>query len=89
MSYMQAVKDKVIVEIIEKENKTESGLFMPETAQLEPQFYGKVISKGKEIDEVNEGDILSFNERAGMDLVYNKQKLKCLNIAEVYAVIKE
>lgn len=89
MGFMQAVKDKVIVEIIEEDKKTEGGLFLPETAKKEPQTYGKVISIGGEVEEIKEGDVLAFNERAGMDISFEGKKIKCLGLGEVYAIIKE
>lgn len=89
MSILQGVKDKIIVEILEKENKSEGGIFLPETAQLEPQMYGKVISIGEDVGEISVDDVLAFNERAGMDLTFEQKKMKCIKEDEVYAILKE
>lgn len=88
MAMLQGVGDKIIVEVIEKENKTDGGIILPENSRVEPQFYGKVISKGNKVEEIQIDDVLAFNERAGMDLVMNKKKMKCLKEDEVYAILK-
>lgn len=89
MAFMQAVKDKIIVEMIEKENKTPGGIVLPETASLEPQAYGNVVSVGADVKEIDVGDVLAFNERAGMDITFEGKKLKCMADAEVYSIIKQ
>lgn len=89
MSVMQAVKDKIIVEMIETENKTKGGIVLPDSAKAEPQSYGKVISVGKDVNEISVDDVLAFNERAGMDIVFDGDKYKCLGDSEVYAIINE
>ena len=87
-----AVEDKIVVEMIEKEEKTEGGLIIPESAQGPvPQRYGMVISAGpKTVDNmIVQGDIIMFHERAGMDIIIDRKIMKVLGIGEVYAVIKE
>jgi len=93
MRTLEAVKDKIIVELdIPLESKTESGLFIPETAVNEPQKYGKVVSIGEEVsyrDKLNIGDIISFHGRAGQDIILNRKIFKVLLEGEVYGIIKE
>lgn len=89
MATLQGVKDKVVVEVLEKEEKTEGGLILPENAQVEPQFYGEVASVGKDADEISVGDIVAFNERAGMDISLDKKKMKCIKVDEIYGILKK
>jgi len=86
-----AIEDKVIVEVAAKEEKTESGLIIPEVAQNPvPQTYGKVISVGTKADEnIKEGDLIMFHERGGMDIFINRKVHKVLKSDEIYAAIKD
>jgi len=89
MQKLQGVKDKVVVEIIKKEQKTEGGLFIPEGFNQLPQNYGKVISVGKEVEEIKKDDVVIFHQRAGMDTLIDNKVYKILMYSEVYAIVKE
>ena len=85
-----AVEDKIVVEMMKKEEKTEGGLIIPETAQGPvPQSYGKVISSGPKNKGYVTGDIIMFHQQAGMDIMIGKKVLKVLASGEVYAIIRE
>jgi co-chaperonin GroES (HSP10) len=89
MQKLQGVKDKIVVEMVKIEQKTEGGLFIPEGFNQLPQSYGTVISLGKEVQEINEGDLIMFHQRAGMDTLIDNKIYKVLMYSEVYAVVKE
>ena len=89
MQKLQGVKDKVVVELIKKEQKTEGGLFIPEGFNQLPQNYGKVLSLGKEVEELKEGDEVIFHQRAGMDILIDNKVYKVLMYSEVYAIVKK
>jgi co-chaperonin GroES (HSP10) len=94
MKTVQAVYDKIIVSLdVNIENKTESGIFIPETATTgQPQKSGTVKSIGEKVsykDKLNIGDIIIFHPRAGMDILLGKEVMKVLNEGEVYGIVKE
>ncbi len=70
--------------------KTETGLIIPDSAQ-DPQGYGKVLSVGEMLAEtkIEEGSILVFHQRAGMDLILNKTVQKVLKYEEVYGILED
>lgn len=88
---IQAVKDKIIVEIIKEEVKTDGGLFLPEDSSANaPQSIGKVLSIGDEAVEatgIQEGDTIAFAKFGGQDIIINKKVLKVLMAGEVYGII--
>lgn len=43
MQKLQGVKDKIVVEMVKIEQKTEGGLFIPEGSNQLPQSYGKSV----------------------------------------------
>ncbi len=68
--------DRILVEVLEAEEKTKGGIVLPDTAKERPQ-QGKVIAvgKGKLLDngevkplEVKEGDIVVFSKYAGTEV---------------------
>ena len=61
--------DRVVLQNIEKSNKTKSGLFIPETVGDEP-LYGKVIAVGD--GEVFEGNNTKMLVSIGDKVLYNK-----------------
>jgi len=89
MAEIIAVADKVIVKIVPKDNVSDGGIILPDTAQsILPQNSGEVISVGPLCENVVEGDVCLFHERGGMDIILGKHVLKVLKYDEVYAVIK-
>ena len=63
MKKIQAINNHVVVEeVIKKEDKTDSGIIIPQTVKMEPQKYGKVLSVGENVKNVKEND-MDFKER--------------------------
>jgi len=86
-----AVNDKVIVKILEEENKTEGGIIVPEVARdnLRPQAFGKVTSIGELVKEIEVGDTIMFNQRGGMDIILDRNLCKVLKYDEIYGIMKK
>jgi len=90
MKELIAVRNKIIVELdITVESKTESGLFIPETATGQPQKYGKVISVGQDVKEVSVGDTIMFLPKMGMDIIVDRKIYKVLCFEDIYGIVKE
>ncbi len=88
--------DRVVVEPIEKEETTASGIVLPETAKEKPQE-GKVIAvgpgrrdeEGKRIPmDVKEGDRVLFAKYAGTEVKLDDKKLLILSEKDILAIIK-
>ena len=63
---------RVLVERVEEENKTASGIIIPDNAKEKP-LQGKVIAVSKEVEEdeynsIKEGDIVVFAKYSGTDI---------------------
>lgn len=95
---LRPLADRLVVEPIEQETRTESGLFIPETAKEKPQ-QGRVLAVGpgtfKEGSseripmDVKEGDRVLFAKYAGTDFKMGGKELKILKENDVLAVISE
>jgi len=88
MKTVRAVKDKIVVEILKSVDKTEGGIFIPETAEKDPQGYGQVVSVGEEVVTIKEGDIVLFAKSGGQDILLDRQIMKVLMYGEVYGILE-
>jgi chaperonin GroES len=89
MKFVQALDDKVVVEIIKEEKKTESGLIIPSNVDKDPQGYGLILSVGEDISTLNIGDIVIFHKNAGMAIIVENKIMKVLTYKEIYGKIVE
>lgn len=86
--------DKILVEILEAEEKTKGGIILPDTAK-EEKSEGKVIAvgTGKVLEsgkvqplEVKKGDKVIFGKYSGDEILIDGKKHKILKESEVLAV---
>lgn len=68
-SKIQPLFDNVLIKPLEAEEKTASGIILPETAQEKPQI-GLVIAVGK--GRVNDGKLVPVSVKVGQKVVYKK-----------------
>src|SRR5699024_466648 len=87
--------DRVIIELVETEEKTASGIVLPDSAQEKPQE-GKVVAVGsgrvtengeKVALEVAEGDQIIFSKFAGTEVKYEGTEYLILRESDILAVI--
>lgn len=87
--------DRVLVEVLEAEEKTKGGIVLPDTAKEKPQ-QGKVVSvgKGKTADdgktiplEVKEGDVVLFGKYSGTELKLDDRNLLMLKEEDILGIV--
>lgn len=83
---IKAVKDKIVVELMRAE-RTKGGLILPENS-TDPQGYGKVISIGEDVLNIQVGDVLVFHARGGMDTLIDNSIFRILKYDEVYGILE-
>lgn len=88
--------DRVVVEPIEQESTTSSGLVLPDTAKEKPQ-QGKVIAAGKgRLDddgdriemEVKVGDTVLYAKYAGTEIKISEKKVLILKEADILGIVE-
>jgi len=87
--------DKILVQRLEAEEKTASGIYLPETAKEKPQHAkvvrvgtGKTTDDGKKIDfQVKEGDTIILGKWGGTEIKIDGDEYVVLGEAEVLAVV--
>ncbi len=94
---LKPLGNRVVVEPQEQEEKTSSGLFLPETAKEKPQK-GVVLSigpgerddEGKRIAlDVKVGDMVLYAKYGGTEIKIDGKKLLILRESDILAVIEE
>jgi len=94
---LKPLADRVVVEPTEQEEKTASGIILPETAKEKPQK-GVIIAAGPgrfgEEDEripmdVKLGDKVLYAKYAGTEIKINDKKLLILKESDILAIVEE
>jgi chaperonin GroES len=81
--------DRVLVKMEQEEEKTKSGLFIPETAQEKTQI-ASVVAVGDDEEEitVKPGDRVMFDKYAGTTVKIETEDHLILSMADILAVIE-
>ena len=94
---LKPLGNRVVIEPIEEEEVTASGIVLPETAKEKPQK-GKILSvgpggrneEGNRIAlDVKEGDKVLFAKYAGTEIKINDKKLLILRESDLLAILEE
>lgn len=92
---LRPLGDRVVIELVEAEEKTSSGIVLPGSAQEKPQE-GKVIAVGAGalLDngqrgemEVKEGDRIIFSKYAGTEVKSDGNEYLILRESDILAVL--
>ncbi|AUJ25143.1 MULTISPECIES: co-chaperone GroES [Virgibacillus] len=87
--------DRVVIELVEQEEKTASGIVLPDSAQEKPQEgtvvavgSGRVTEKNEKVAlEVAEGDRIIFSKFAGTEVKYEGKEYLILRENDILAVV--
>ncbi len=94
---VKPLQDRILVERLQEEEKTKSGLFIPDAAKEKP-MQGKVIAvgsgrtseDGKKIPlEVKEGDLVLFAKYSGNEIKVDDEEYLIMKEDDVLAIIEK
>jgi chaperonin GroES len=87
---LQPLADRVLVEPAAAEEKTASGIFIPDTAKEKPQR-GKVVAAGSgKKDEpmtVKAGDTVLYGKYAGTEITVDGKDYLIMRESDIFAII--
>ncbi|AKP48642.1 MULTISPECIES: co-chaperone GroES [Bacillus] len=94
---LKPLGDRVVIELVETEEKTASGIVLPDTAKEKPQEgkviavgTGRVLDSGERVaPEVSVGDRIIFSKYAGTEVKYQGTEYLILRESDILAVIGE
>ncbi|ENH96404.1 co-chaperonin GroES [Gracilibacillus halophilus YIM-C55.5] len=92
---LKPLGDRVIIELVEQEEKTASGIVLPDSAKEKPQEgkvvavgSGRVTDNGERIaPEVEEGNMIIYSKFAGTEVTYEGKEYLILRENDILAVI--
>ncbi len=90
---LQPLSDRLVVRPIEKEGKTKTGIYLPDTAKEKPQEGeviavgpGRLSEDGKLIPmDVKVGDIVVYSKYGGTEIKVDDEELMILRESDILA----
>ena len=92
---IKPLEDRIVVQTLEAEQTTASGLVIPDTAKEKPQEGrvvatgpGRIDDKGNRVPlDVAEGDVVIFSKYGGTEVKYDGSEYLLLNARDILAVV--
>ncbi|GAA0304947.1 chaperonin GroES [Gracilibacillus halotolerans] len=93
---LKPLGDRVIIEVVEQEEKTASGIVLPDSAKEKPQEgkvvavgSGRVTDNGEKIElEVKEGNNIIYSKFAGTEVKYDGKEYLILRESDILAIVE-
>lgn len=93
---VKPLADRVLVRPVDREEKTQSGILLPDTAKEKPQE-GEIVAAGpgriedgKRIElEVKVGDRVIYSKYAGTEVKVDDQELLILRESDILAIVEK
>lgn len=86
--------ERVVIKMVEAEEKTKSGIVLPGTAKEKPQI-AEVLAVGagitsdeKKKDEIKVGDKVIFSKFSGTEVKVDGEELIVIKLADILAVVE-
>ncbi|MBI4226992.1 MAG: co-chaperone GroES [Candidatus Omnitrophica bacterium] len=93
---IQPLGDRIVIKLLEQEEKTKGGIILPDVAKEKPQE-GKIVAvgKGRLLDngstkplEVRVGDRILFARYSGSEVTHGNDELLIVKEDDILAVVK-
>lgn len=94
---LRPLSDRLVIEPKEKEDKTTSGIILPETAKEKPQE-GTVLAAGpgrigkqgmRVLMDVKTGDVVLYAKYSGTEIKLDDRKLLILKESDILAIVEK
>ena len=94
---IKPLEDRIVVQALEAETTTASGIVIPDTAKEKPQEGtvlavgpGRIDDKGNRIPiDVSEGDVVLYSKYGGTEVRYGGQEYLVLSARDVLAIVEK
>lgn len=91
---LKPLGDRVVIKLVEAEEKTKSGIVLPSSAKEQPQM-AEVIAIGADIindekkkDQIKVNDKVIFSKYAGTEVKIDGQEYTILKLNDILAVVE-
>jgi chaperonin GroES len=94
---LKPLGDRIVIELVESEEKTASGIVLPDSAKEKPQEgrvvavgTGRVLESGERVAlEVSVGDRIIFSKYSGTEVKFEGNEYLILRENDILAVVGE
>ncbi len=83
---LKPLKDRIIVERLAAEERTKSGIVLPDTAKEKPE-QGKVIACGKDVKEIKVGNTIIFSKYGPTEIKLDGKEFLVIKEEEILAIL--
>ncbi|WP_442597646.1 co-chaperone GroES [Neobacillus sp. D3-1R] len=92
---LKPLGDRIVIELVEAEEKTASGILLPDSAKEKPQEAkvvavgtGRVLENGERVAlEVSVGDRIIFSKYAGTEVKYQGTEYLIIRENDILAIV--
>jgi chaperonin GroES len=91
---LRPLGDRVVIKKVEAEEKTKSGIVLPNSAKEQPQM-AEIVALGADIEndekkkgQIKVGDKVIFSKYAGSEIKLDDEELTVLKLSEILAVVE-
>lgn len=86
---IQPLGTRILLKPIEAQEKTKSGLYIPDSAKEKP-LIAQVMAIGEsELIKVKVGDKVIYESYGGSEVDMNGEKFKIMDMKDILAIVKE
>ena len=88
---IRPMDDRLVLELVEEEKQTASGIIIPDTAKEKP-IMGKVVAVGTDEDlqeKVKVGDKVLFAKYGGEEITLDDKDYKIVQRTDVLAILED
>ena len=85
---MQPIGKNIIIQTIDEQIKTESGLLLSsEDANQLRYKKGLIVKSGTEVDSIKQGDTIYYDKRSGYSMIINDEQYTIIQEKDVVVVL--
>lgn len=87
---IKPLEDRVLIKVLdEKQDKTASGIYLPDNANVEKPTLGKVVAVGdSDMIKVKKGDVVMFAKFSGTEIKVDNQDHVVLQSSDILATVE-
>ncbi len=84
---LKPIGNRILVEPIEVETKTASGIIIPDSAK-EKSLKATVVAVGGDVEGISEGNVIMYSKFAGTEINIDNNDYLILEKPDILAIIK-
>jgi len=79
-------QDRIVIDIVKVDNKTESGIIIPDSAKERP-YEATVLAVGPDVKNVSEGEVVIFSKYSGTKVKVSETEYHIIREDDIIAGI--